>query len=528
MTRAVFLVPRRNDGGQRDRLWAYCRARWERLFPDVKVYEGHHDSGPFNRSAAINTAAELADADGRWDLGIVIDSDVLLSRSQVQAALDRATETGRVTWGHRRWRGVREDATLRILADQADLGDDLDRDALDLIVERTNPLSWSCCIVIPRAVFDDLGGFDERFKGWGFEDMAFQSVVCGLYGWERIEGDVVHLWHPRSEERIAPGQPRITATPEYVTNARLGRRYMVALRRDHALHDRGEMPASEEERLRDIENLRRDDAKYEPVISRLGLPDWSSWWPGLEELREGAKAYRERRESFAVTVVVRTGGDPETWADRSGYLRESLASLSEHLKGPIVQRVIYSDWGPEHADELAEIGAAHGFYVAGEGHHGYTRSVQRLWRYLANRARGEYLFVVEDDFVYLRDVELVPMAETLARNPNLRQVALLRGPCYPREFEAGGVLGWPSESFEAKDQGNGHGRLEHRNFWTMNPALYRKAITEEPWPSAPSSERVFGDRLLRDPRVRFALWGDGEAWIEHLGVVRAVAGGVGY
>jgi hypothetical protein len=71
--RTVFLVPRRNDNGPRDKLWAYCRARWETYFPDIPIFEGHHDDGPFNRSAAVNRAAKLA---GEWDLGIVIDSDV--------------------------------------------------------------------------------------------------------------------------------------------------------------------------------------------------------------------------------------------------------------------------------------------------------------------------------------------------------------------------------------------------------------------------------------------------------------------
>ena len=90
------------------------------------------------------------------------------------------------------------------------------------------------------------------------------------------------------------------------------------------------------------------------------------------------------------------------------------------------------------------------------------------------------------------------------------------------------MLGWPPDSFEAKAQGNGHGRLEHRNFWTMNPALYRRSITERPWPSAPSSERVFGDQLFVNPNARVAFWGDGEPWIDHIGEVRAVAGGQGY
>jgi hypothetical protein len=344
--KVVFLVPRRKDDGPRDRIWAYCRARWERCSRTSRWSRAITTTGAFNRSAAINRAAELADEGGPWDIGIVIDADVVLSESQVRAAIETAADTGRVTWAHRRWRGVREDATRRILDDRRDLGAELDRDELDLIVERTNPLSWSCCIAMPRAVFDDLGGFDERFEGWGFEDMAFQSVICGLYGYERIPGDVVHLYHPRSEERITPGETRLTATREYVTNARLGRRYMVALRRDYALHDRGDQPASEAERLRDIENLRRDDEKYSPVVARLKLPDWSTWWPTLEELRDGAKAYREGRGQIAgVTVVVRTGGAPETWEARSEYLRRSLASLDEHVKGPIVQRVIYSDWG---------------------------------------------------------------------------------------------------------------------------------------------------------------------------------------
>lgn len=523
--RAVFLVPRRADGGHRDRLWEYARARWERYFPDIAIVEGHHDSGPFNRSAAINRAAASA---GDWDVGVVIDSDVLLSVSQVRRAIGRARKTGRVTWAHRRWRGIREDMTLRIVADQRDLGAELSRDELDLIVERTNPLSWSCCIAIPRRVWDELGGFDERFKGWGFEDMAFQSAVCGLFGHERIEGDVVHLWHPRSEERISEGRSRATATPEYVTNNRLGRRYMVALRRDHALHDRSDSHAGAEEMARDIANLQTDDARFAPIAARLGLPDWTGWWPTLRELTEGARAYRTSAPQAPISAIIRTGGAPDTWPARSAYLRESLASFGARVSGPIVQRVVYSDWGNEHRAELEAIAREHGFYVAGDGHHGYVGSVQRLWRYLALRARGELVFLAEDDFLYCRPVDLGQLAETLLSEPGLAQIALLRGPYYPREQEAGGILGWDQRSFTRKAAGSPAERLEHRNFWTMNPALMRRTITSQGWPAVASSERVFGDRLFRDPAVRVAFWGNGEPWIEHIGAVRAVADGAGY
>jgi hypothetical protein len=42
--------------------------------------------------------------------------------------------------------------------------------------------------------------------------------------------------------------------------------------------------------------------------------------------------------------------------------------------------------------------------------------------------------------VYDRDVDLAAMIETLDEQPDVRQLALLRGPYYPREIEAGGVL----------------------------------------------------------------------------------------
>lgn len=519
MTRTVFLVPRRADYGPRDEIWAWCRARWQQLYPGIPVYEGHHDRGPFNRSAAINLAAEIADRDGPWDMAIVIDSDVFLRASQVNAALERAAATGRVTWAHRRWRGIREDWTKRIVADLRDFGPEVDRDDMDILVERTNPISWSCCIVIPRPVWDDLGGFDERFEGWGFEDMAFQSIVTALYGHERIAGDVYHLWHPRSEERIVKGQPATTASVEYVRNARIGRRYMVAARRDYGLHDRPD-PSDAAELERDIANLVRDDAKLDLSARRLGLPDWSEWWPTLKELRDGAKAFRAERHRPTVTMVVTTGGDEAHWQERSEYLRRSLASLVERVRGPIVQRVVYSDWGA-HRDELQAIAAEHGFYVAGEGHHGYTGARRRLWAYLKKRALGSHVFATEDDFVYDRDVDLEPMLATLEANPELRQLALLRGPYYPRELEAGGVLGTLKTPHELVNHLREHPFVRHRDHFTANPSLFARSLVDVPWPDTKSSERVFGDNVLRDPSAAFAYWGAGEPWVSHIGAVRA-------
>lgn len=521
--RVVILVPRREDNGPRDAAWEWCKARWERLFPDWPIYEGHHLTGPFNRARAVNTAARLA---GDWDLAIVIDADIFLRASQVQAAVDRAAATGKVTWAHRRWRGLHEEWTTRTIADQRDFGPELDGTDMDILVERTNPISWSCCIVFPRKVWDDMGGFDERFVGWGFEDMAVQSLVAGLYGHERIEGDVYHLYHPRVFGSGRADKERGDYTKEAITNARLGRRYMLALRRDHGLHDRPGLPASEEERQRDIGNLVRDDAKLADQAKRLGLPNWSEWWPTLEQLRDGAKAHMQP----AVTLVVITGGLPETWEQRRGYLEKAIASLRRKVVGPITKRVIYATWPDDEIRDWLRASFPD-FYVVGptpaevsgwpivERH---ARSMQALFSYLAKRAQTEYVFLAEDDFIYRQKIDLTGLSDALRTHPDLAQVALLRQPVHPRELENGGVLGWPRESFTQVNL-NGYGWLEHRNFWTNNPSLFRQSLTLRGWPVAHSSERAFGNDLLRDDRIRFGIWGDGEAWVQHIGEVRSTS-----
>lgn len=529
--RVVILVPWRTDDGPRAKVWTVCRKRWEALFPDWPIYEGVSPEGPFNRSAAINHAAAQA---GQWDVALVIDADVMLPQGNVQKAVALSGKTGKVVWAHRRWRGMSEEATERLTRndpayEEAALGEggittpEFTAD-IDLLIEKTTPFSWSCCMAIRRDGWDRLGGFDERFAGWGFEDGATASAAMGLIGFDRIEGDVLNLWHPRLPGAgKADRDSRHRYTAQALVNGRWGMRYMVALRRDYGLTDRPE-PSGPEQLARDIANLKAQDAKFAAEQTDEARKPFDDWWPTLDELVEGARAYRAERRTGTVTVIVTSGGTLETWPARKEYLTASLASLTEHVSGPIVQRVVYSDWPEEVAGELAQIAEAAGFYVAGGPHVGYTEMRRRLWRYISKRAAGSHVFLSEDDFLFTRPVDLEPMLEVLHENPRMAQVALLRGAFYPRELEAGGVL----PSLKTKLEYHNHRPypfVTHRDHWTANPSLIRKSITDIAWPQGPSSERVFGTIILRDPAARFAYWGDGEAWIEHLGTVKA---GTGY
>jgi len=182
--RTVVLVPRRSDGGQRDRVWNWLRPSWE---PFGDVVEGHHEGGPFNRSAALNQAAAAA---GDWDVAVVIDGDVVCDRGLVDVAVAHATATGGPAIAYTVRVHLGEEMTDRVLdgyrGDWSRGQESVKRDAC------------SSANVVRRDVWDLAGGFDERFVGWGWEDVAFKHATETLSGQRtrRIPGTLWHLWHP--------------------------------------------------------------------------------------------------------------------------------------------------------------------------------------------------------------------------------------------------------------------------------------------------------------------------------------------
>src|SRR3972149_10738777 len=106
-----FVVPWRTDGGERQKLWAFCRSWWEKGCSDFEVVEGQAPEGPFSRAAAINDGAQ-----GDWEVAVVLDADVLAAPDQVAQAVSGAKRTGRLTLAFERFVGLIPAMTKRILA----------------------------------------------------------------------------------------------------------------------------------------------------------------------------------------------------------------------------------------------------------------------------------------------------------------------------------------------------------------------------------------------------------------------------
>lgn len=166
--------------------------------------------------------------------------------------------------------------------------------------------------------------------------------------------------------------------------------------------------------------------------------------------------------------------------------------------------------------------SAHKLGFSGAIQHGWER-VRELDRKL--RMRGsqlDYVFHVEDDFVFLRPVPLHQMAMVLEAHSHIAQIALLRQPWNEEERAAGGIIQANPDDFEQRARG-GISWVEHRRFWTTNPSLYAASWCYNDWPQQQYSEGIWTHKLLREPELRFAFWGmkDQTPAVLHIGAERA-------
>ncbi len=60
------------------------------------------------------------------------------------------------------------------------------------------------CVAIQRECFDALGGFDEAYVGWGYEDLDFARRAGARWPLRRVTGPLFHLWHGERREDDSP------------------------------------------------------------------------------------------------------------------------------------------------------------------------------------------------------------------------------------------------------------------------------------------------------------------------------------
>ncbi len=170
-----------------------------------------YNPGPFNKAWGFNVAARLA----RGPLLALADADVIVPRALPEAA--RRCVAGQAIKPYRAIVDLTLDETIRVrggdwhLAPSRSPGTPPNREEQGERVVFAGGL-----FVIHRDTYLTLGGFDERFVGWGGEDdaMTVKLERAGVQLSEIGDEAALHLWHPRSRESTYE-------QPHYEANRRL-------------------------------------------------------------------------------------------------------------------------------------------------------------------------------------------------------------------------------------------------------------------------------------------------------------------
>jgi hypothetical protein len=315
--KVVALVPRRDGFRHRDRLWRWTRSWWEEHLPEVPIVEGHHTTGLFNRSAALNTANRNAGDD--WDVALIIDSDVICDPGKVREAVAKAAELGRVVVPFTVRHNLNQRGTERVMAGE--------RGPWEQWIAQNYYDQHSSVIAVPRSAWETAGGFDETFAGWGMEDTAFAITVTTLVGpLVHMEGECWHLWHP-------PAPEGHINTPSANANRSRGARYQAALGDADAIRAllAEQQPALEEQGIPRI---------FHRVVPEHTSPDVERWWQELQAMHPGWR-FLTHRDPL----------EPREWPETAKHWRrcKTGASLADLVRLEALWR-----WGGIYLDSDVE------------------------------------------------------------------------------------------------------------------------------------------------------------------------------
>ena len=227
---------------------------------------------------------------------------------------------------------------------------------------------------------------------------------------------------------------------------------------------------------------------------------------------------------MTIDLLVMTDG-------RDDYLERTMTSAYEilNIDGQVW---IHDDTG----DDQYRAGLQRRYKTAHVIHHGPRRgfggAIRFAWEAMTEVSTADYVFHLEDDFVFRSAVDLRHLAALLEEKPYLAQVALKRQPWWTEPD--GGFMEQHREWYigcEEHDGGRSVRWVETIRNWTTNPSLYRRDLCAGGWPDDPHSEGQYGFRLrerglpwgVAGDDVRFAFWGaiDDPPAVEHIGKERA-------
>jgi hypothetical protein len=191
---SVIIPTYKHNSPERERLLEWVIARYLGCFDEATIILGEDDSVPFNRARARNNAFK----DVATENVIIADGDTAFDPGAITIGL--AMLEGGAPWvipyGDKDYYNLTEAYTQSILDNPMDL---ITEPVWDHRIK-----SWAGLLIARTEDCRSVGGYDETFEGWGWEDIAFRIKMDAHVGrHQRVpDGRALHLWHLRGEDEF--------------------------------------------------------------------------------------------------------------------------------------------------------------------------------------------------------------------------------------------------------------------------------------------------------------------------------------
>lgn len=199
-----LLIPFSTKDPVRKKHFRWLVKYWAHELPGAEIIVGHSESEIFCKGEALNDAVRKSTG----KVLVILDADAYMDGSVLDRCADRILEElhhGNHLWyvPYRHLYRLRKHITKEIIASDPKcplrLPSPPDRGDYENSQDHTRygHRYGAMCMMFPREAYEVLGCFDERFRGWGGEDVALLRALDVLWGKHKTTpNDILHLWHP--------------------------------------------------------------------------------------------------------------------------------------------------------------------------------------------------------------------------------------------------------------------------------------------------------------------------------------------
>lgn len=189
----VILVPYRPASDRHRWLWDMVRPHLEQF--GWPIFVGSCE-GPWQRAVAVNNAAKQA---GDWEIAFIADCDTLTDPDGIRRGVEWVRST----------RGACRPHDQRYMLDDKQSLQAVQRGVGSIPREQLKaPYAGGGLDIVHRDAWDAVGGFDENYVGWGWEDSEFHVQLVVKSTWDRLPGVAFHLFHPSTDPKPNPESRR--------------------------------------------------------------------------------------------------------------------------------------------------------------------------------------------------------------------------------------------------------------------------------------------------------------------------------